>query len=411
MAKYCSKDCQRAAWSTHKKECQKSASKETNGPSEGVAQDSAPKPTVPSMSIQDFTLEGMVGEGNFSSIFRAVRKQTGDVVAIKIIDKQRALRMNKTNDVMMEKHCLMRLKDHPNIIQLYDTFKDDRHCYFITEFVSGGELWAATYHKGCPLTLIRHYFAQIVNALQYLHSKGIVHRDLKAENVMLTETHRVKLIDFGTAKDLMNPEVEGSGNWAFKRNFKDFVGTPQFMSPEAIRNKGTDERSDLWSLGCLLFQMTAGFPPFHDGSDYLIFQRVLDRKLVFPAGFPSVVRELVEALVQLEPAERYTLQQVQEHPFLAGIDVTTAYLFPPVPTLKELCMSAVIQTSEAVCWTHANELLLDDSVLIKERLRMAKRLTPELDQLLGGDVCTVEYIPAAAADPEPATDDPPPTSS
>merc|ERR1712070_1367768 len=157
----------------------------------------------------------------------------------------------------------------------------------------GGELWDSVKTVGCADPTARHYLVQLLNAIHYLRQARVIHRDLKAENCMISEGGVLKLIDFGTAKDLENPHIKGSGNASRHKVFDDYVGTPQFMPPEVINNTCTDNRSDTWSLGCTIFQTLVGIPPFHAGSEYLVFCKIMDMNLKFPPGINPDAKDLI----------------------------------------------------------------------------------------------------------------------
>jgi len=112
-----------------------------------------------------------------------------------------------------------------------------------------------------------------LNAVTYLHEKGIVHRDLKAENILITPNHEIKLVDFGTARDMIETHIEGSGTGSKgKKIFKHFVGTPNYMAPECIHNKDSNYKADVYSLGGVVYHLVSGFPPVFGKSEYLIFK-------------------------------------------------------------------------------------------------------------------------------------------
>jgi len=291
----------------------------------------------------DYQLGRLLGRGNFTSVYHAVELSTGTSVAMKMIDRYRCERLHKTPDIWMEKHVLQRL-NHPNIAKLYNHFTDSITVYVVLEECAGGELWELVKTIGCCDRVARHWFAQLLSAMTYLRQARIVHRDLKAENVMMKEG-MIKLIDFGTAKDLENPQIKGAGNKSRNKVFENYVGTPQFMAPEVIENKCTDFRSDTWSLGCLFFQVLVGAPPFHGLSEYLIFMRIKDLDLKFPQGINTLARDLIVRMVVQVPDARlgaHDLAQIMAHPFFAGVAFEDPHLVPtPVLSLVDCCLQRI----------------------------------------------------------------------
>eukprot|EP00416_Gambierdiscus_australes_P002621 CAMPEP_0171122408 /NCGR_PEP_ID=MMETSP0766_2-20121228/104936_1 /TAXON_ID=439317 /ORGANISM="Gambierdiscus australes, Strain CAWD 149" /LENGTH=354 /DNA_ID=CAMNT_0011585247 /DNA_START=69 /DNA_END=1133 /DNA_ORIENTATION=- len=305
---------------------------------------SFPLPPSRKQRDTDYEVGELYGRGTYTSVYQATEIASGKSYAMKIVDRYRCERLKKTKDLYMEKHCLRRT-NHPNIVKMCNWFSDTSYVYVVMEECKGGELWDLVKTVGCPEGLGRHYLAQVINGMEYLRQARIVHRDLKAENIMLSGTGVVKLIDFGTAKDLENPHIEGAGNASRHKVFKDYVGTPQFMPKEVIENKCTDFRSDIWSFGCTMFQVLVGCPPFHGASEYLIFQRILGMDLQMPPGVPSQARDLISRMVVQDPNARLganSLEEVRAHPYFKGVTFGDTHLQPkPLPTLTELCLQKV----------------------------------------------------------------------
>lgn len=192
---------------------------------------------------------------------RARHRATGEVFAIKAMEKATVRKLaarhkNIHNEILMEKAVLRRVRGHPNIVHLVHTFHDDAGLYFLYELITGGELWARLMrrgvHVGTDVPVARFYLAQVVDALEHLQAHGVVHRDLKPENIMLTPDDVVKVVDFGTSKDLQDSKLNGP----------EFVGTPAYMSPEVVSSKPATPASDLWALGCMVYQFVLGRVPF-----------------------------------------------------------------------------------------------------------------------------------------------------
>eukprot|EP00397_Hematodinium_sp_SG-2012_P037515 GEMP01040668.1.p1 GENE.GEMP01040668.1~~GEMP01040668.1.p1 ORF type:complete len:406 (+),score=89.34 GEMP01040668.1:362-1579(+) len=260
--------------------------------------------------LDDFDIGEELGVGNFTNIYLVTHEETNEEFALKCIDSIKVNHLKKQNDVVMERHVLSRLS-HPNVVRLYQTFKDDCFVYLLMELAPDKELWDLCRNVGLPTDTAFYYLTQVISTLEYIHGEGIIHRDIKGENLMLSQG-KIKFIDFGTAKDVKYPELTGSGNQCQRKTFLNYVGTPNFMAPEVIRNKVADICSDLYSVGALIYQVFAGCPPFQAGSEYLIFLRVMDKDLIFPPMFPEAVETLVRQLMEHDRDIRSTLQDVKQ---------------------------------------------------------------------------------------------------
>lgn len=186
--------------------------------------------------------------------------------------------------------------------------------------------------------LTRHTFFQICLSVQKLHKIGLIHRDLKPENMFLSEDmKRVILIDLGSAEDLNHPEIRKMEIDKDPRRMThvNFVGTSEYMSPECVRNKGEPAlANDIWSLGCILYQLLTGLPPFRGGSDYLIFRR--STELRFDRKVPLLCQKslnLIEKCLKIDPKERPTIEELLEDEYFRSLDKSD--IDPPKMTNQE----------------------------------------------------------------------------
>jgi serine/threonine protein kinase len=170
---------------------------------------------------------------------------------------------------------------------------------------------------------------------------------------MVTKDERtVKIIDFGSCKDLQGTEFEKkfdeerAKDKRKKAVYKNFVGTPNYMAPECVRNRGSDKASDIWSLGCLLYQLFTGFPPFLGKSEYLIFLKSTEAKFEFPEDIVDPdAKDLIAKMIVVDPEKRPTMEEVYNHPFLKDMK-DNAYF--PCPKLSEIAYSAIVNSFKSL---------------------------------------------------------------
>lgn len=221
-------------------------------------------------------------------------------------------------------------------VKLYCTFQDEERLYFVLSYAKNGELLPYINKVGSfELNVAKFYAAELLLALEKMHAKGIIHRDLKPENILLDENMHLQIADFGTAKILDPEEIrasptkseddqDGSNDRSRKISF---VGTAQYVSPELLHNRVDTRASDLWALGCIIYQMISGLPPFRAPGDFLTFQKIFKMDYEFPEGFPAEAKDLVEKLLVLDHNKRLgsedkgdTYESIRSHPFFEGID-------------------------------------------------------------------------------------------
>ncbi|KAH9069825.1 kinase-like protein [Lactarius deliciosus] len=288
------------------------------------------------LSADDFEFGDILGEGSYSTVIHGTHRATRQEYAIKVLDKGHLKRNNKLHTALAEKNTLVRLgSGHPGIVRLHWAFQDDWSLYFVLDLARNGELQSRISRMGSLSTACaRYYTAQLVDALDYMHLRGVIHRDLKPENLLLDDDFRIKVTDFGTGKLIDVPP---------ERATKTFVGTAQYVSPELLEANETSKSSDLWALGCVLYQMIAGRFAFQGLSEYLTWQKIKQLDYTFPEGFDPEAADLVRRLLVRDPLERlgaglagsdYSMDELRAHPFFVSIRWDTLWddEAPPLET-------------------------------------------------------------------------------
>ncbi|THH00796.1 hypothetical protein EW026_g1788 [Hermanssonia centrifuga] len=284
------------------------------------------------ISADDFEFGRVLGEGSYSTVMLAKHRSTGQEYAIKVLDKGHLKRNNKLATALAEKNTLVRLgAGHPGIVHLHWTFQDEWSLFFVLDLARNGELQSRISRLGSlAIPCARYLTAQLIDALDYMHTKGIIHRDLKPENLLLDDDFRLKLTDFGTGK-VLTAGAERSKTW---------VGTAQYISPELLEVSETSKSSDLWALGCIIFQMISGRFAFQGLSEYLTWQKIKQIDYTFPDGFDEQAKDLVEELLVRDPTQRLgagppgsanDMQALRAHPFFTPIRWDTLWTDPAPP--------------------------------------------------------------------------------
>ncbi|KAJ3235998.1 hypothetical protein HDU81_011269 [Chytriomyces hyalinus] len=269
--------------------------------------DSASRLQLPTR-IEDYQIGAVIGRGGFAVVHQAVSKHRnsyGADVAIKMIDKDVISRSNLTNRVQTELSIHSALS-HPSILQLHTFFESPTHVYLVTELCPHGELYRyIQQRKGACLSEAeaRTVMDEIVQGVLYLHSQGIIHRDLKLSNVLLTKDYHMKIADFGLAAKLHTMEGEQ----------KTMCGTPNYISPEIVSRQPYGLSSDLWSLGCMLVTILTGKPPFDSQAVKSTLDKVSRAEYHLPDSISADARDLIGKLLMKDPKKRLTLRDILAH--------------------------------------------------------------------------------------------------
>ncbi|XP_041942363.1 LOW QUALITY PROTEIN: serine/threonine-protein kinase PLK4 [Alosa sapidissima] len=257
--------------------------------------------------IEDFKVLTLLGKGSFACVYRAKSVNTSMEVAIKTIDKKAMHKAGMVQRVINEVEIQCRLK-HPSILELYNYFEDSNYVYLVLEMCHNGEMSRYLKDRNKPFSEdeARHFMQQIVRGLLYLHTHGILHRDLTLSNLLLTSSMNVKIGDFGLAAQLRMPE---------EKHFT-MCGTPNYISPEVATRSAHGLESDVWSLGCMLYAFLTGRPPFDTDTVKRTLNRVVLGDYAMPTHVSPEAQDLIGQLLQRNPAQRPSLSAVLDHPFM-----------------------------------------------------------------------------------------------
>ena len=329
------------------------------------------------LSMRDFLFLRCLSIGGASRVFLCERKDGGEKVAVKAMRKADVQRKNSVHRVWRER-AILSITSHPFIVPMYYAIASRHHLYLVMEYMRGGDLadFLHTSTTRPSAAFVRSVLAEVTLSLRYLHSLGIVHRDVKPQNICLDATGHVKLTDFGLSKHIPPPRPlpaaprsaaprassarDGSGSDSGSATpsptssastsssssscspssssphshglmgegaaLLSGVGTAEYLAPEMVLGVGHDAAVDWWSLGVLAFEMLCGYTPFHAESAEAIYERIIERDISWPAALFTQLSvdayDLIDRLLCLDPAKRLGsggARDIEQHPFFAGV--------------------------------------------------------------------------------------------
>jgi MAP/microtubule affinity-regulating kinase len=257
---------------------------------------------TPKVSLNNFKMDKILGQGSYAIVKLATNKLNDEQVAIKVYEKFRLSDPRKMKNVRREISILQHM-NHPNIIKLHDSFDTNKQIYLIMEYIGKNSLHA--FIKSKPNRRIedaeaKKIFIQICKGISYCHSKSIVHRDLKLENILISDDKTVKLIDFGFS--IVS---------AADKTLNIFCGTPSYMAPEIVSKKNyKGQATDCWALGILLYILLCGAFPFRGYDDRDLFGKIKRGKFEAPSHVSEGARNLLQKILKVNPDERATIDEI-----------------------------------------------------------------------------------------------------
>ncbi|XP_050742010.1 cAMP-dependent protein kinase catalytic subunit 3 isoform X1 [Drosophila biarmipes] len=275
--------------------------------------------------LDDYQIIKTVGTGTFGRVCLCRDRISEKYCAMKILAMTEVIRLKQIEHVKNERNILREIR-HPFVISLEWSTKDDSNLYMIFDYVCGGELFTYLRNAGKFTSQTSNFYAaEIVSALEYLHSLQIVYRDLKPENLLINRDGHLKITDFGFAKKLRDR------TWTL-------CGTPEYIAPEIIQSKGHNKAVDWWALGVLIYEMLVGYPPFYDEQPFGIYEKILSGKIEWERHMDPIAKDLIKKLLVNDRTKRLGnmkngADDVKRHRWFKHLnwnDVYSKKLKPPI---------------------------------------------------------------------------------
>ena len=250
-----------------------------------------------------------LGSGSFGRVFLVSHNETKELFALKTIEKRKIMMTYGKLDIIFDEINIHSKLNHQNIIKLYNVYEEDESIHIIMEYANNGNLYQLIKKEknGFSESKAFEYFIQVINAVYYLHSNNIIHRDIKPENILIGDDNKLKLCDFGWAKELT------------LENRSTFCGTMEYMAPEIVGSENYDYSVDIWSLGILLYEMLFGHSPFKANAINDIIQNIKTHDLNYDENNKKIsnsCKDLIQKLLNMNPQKRLKIKDILEHPFI-----------------------------------------------------------------------------------------------
>jgi serine/threonine protein kinase len=283
------------------------------------------------VSLDDFDILKLIGKGSFSKVYLVKNRLNHKIYSMKKLDKPFIKRTRQEQHIINERILLSKM-NYPFLVKLFCCFQDQDHLYFILEFIQGGELF---FHLHREIRFddekTRFYIAELILVLNFLHNNKVIYRDIKPENILLDLEGHIKLTDFGLSR-----LCSGINEKVFT-----ICGTPYYIAPEIIENKGYNNSVDWWSLGCLMYEMLNGKPLFNFSSGK-IDTNEFKKEIVLPNNFSEEAKDLIIKLLEKNPKNRITAIEALKHPWIVKYSIKSNTTLNP--NIKKLSLKNCLQT-------------------------------------------------------------------
>ena len=280
----------------------------------------------PTSSLDQFERIRTLGTGAFGRVMLVKHKRTTRFYAMKILDKGKIIKLKQVDHTFNEKRILQSIK-FPFVVFMEYCFKDNSYLYMVLPFIGGGEMFSHLRKLGkFDEILVRFYASQVVLALEYLHHCNLIYRDLKPENILIDRNGYLKMTDFGFCK-MINGRT-----WTL-------CGTPEYLAPEVILCKGYGKSVDWWGFGILMYEMSAGYPPFYSQQPMKIYEKIVTGKFKNASHFGDDFKDILKNVLQVDLTRRYGNlkdgpMDIKKHSFFRTTDWIQIYNQALEPTYK-----------------------------------------------------------------------------
>ncbi|XP_064326700.1 hormonally up-regulated neu tumor-associated kinase isoform X3 [Phalacrocorax carbo] len=303
--------------------------------------------------VGNYLIGRKLGEGSFAKVREGLHVLTGEKVAVKVIDKKRAKKDTYVTKNLRREGQIQQMIRHPNIAQLLDILETENSYYLVMELCPGGNLMHKIYEKKrLEEHEARKYIRQLILAVEHLHRAGVVHRDLKIENLLLDEDNNIKLIDFGLSNC--------AGILGYSDPFSTQCGSPAYAAPELLARKKYGPKIDVWSIGVNMYAMLTGTLPFtvEPFSLRALYQKMVDKEMnPFPTQLSTAAINFLRSLLEPDPAKRPNIQQAlanrwlnENYPGRAPPNVT----YPNRIHLEDLSQSVLLHMTEKLGYKNSD---------------------------------------------------------
>ncbi|XP_072129803.1 microtubule-associated serine/threonine-protein kinase 2 isoform X5 [Mobula birostris] len=283
---------------------------------------------------EDFENLKLISNGAYGAVHLVRHKETRQRFAMKKINKQNLILRNQIQQAFVERDILT-FAENPFVVSMFCSFETKRHLCMVIEYVEGGDCATLLKNIGAlPVEMARMYFAETVLALEYLHNYGVVHRDLKPDNLLITSMGHIKLTDFGLSKIGLMSLTTNLYEGHIEKDAREFLdkqvcGTPEYIAPEVILRQGYGKPVDWWAMGIILYEFLVGCVPFFGDTPEELFGQVISDQIAWPDGeeaLPPDAEDLISKLLRQNPLERLgtgSAYEVKQHRFFSDLDWNT----------------------------------------------------------------------------------------